>query len=160
MLDAALAAASGARRIVVVGAVSTPAGVLQTVEDPPYGGPAAGLAAGLATLDVPAPWTLVLASDLPGVERAVPTLLAAAAADPPVDGVCFHDSESHPQWLLAIYRTDALRRAVDAIDTTDVSMRRLLGPLTLKTLPGDPAAIGDCDTWDDINAANAGPPTS
>jgi len=87
----------------------------------------------------------------------VPTLLAAAADDPPVDGVCFHDSESHPQWMLAIYRSDALRQAVDGTDTTDLSMRRLLAPLTLGTVPGDPAAIGDCDTWDDVRAANATP---
>lgn len=155
MLDAALAAASGAQRIAVVGAVAVPDGVLQTVEEPPHGGPAAGLTAGLATLDVPAPWTLVLASDLPGVELAVPTLLAAAAGDPPVDGVCFHDSESHPQWMLAIYRSEPLRRVIETTDTTDLSMRRLLAPLTLRTIPGDSAAISDCDTWDDVHAANA-----
>ncbi len=155
MLQAALAATSAADLVVVVGAVPVPQGVLQTVEDPPHGGPAAGLAAGLAALGTAAPWTVVLASDLPGVEHAVPVLLAAAHDDPPVDGICFHDSESHPQWMLATYRTDALRRAVEAVDTTDLSMRRLLSPLTLRSIPGDSAVIGDCDTWEDIEAANA-----
>ena len=132
MLEAALAAAAGAERIVVVGPLPVPEGILRTVEDPPHGGPAAALAAGLATLDVDAPWTLVLASDLPGAEGAVPTLLSAAAtestAESAADGVCFHDA---------------------------LSMRRLLAPLDLRSLPGDPAAIGDCDTWADIDAANA-----
>ena len=155
MLEAALAAAAGAERIVVVGPLPVPEGILRTVEDPPHGGPAAALAAGLATLDVDAPWTLVLASDLPGAEGAVPTLLSAAAAESAADGVCFHDAQAHPQWMLAIYRTAALRQAIAAVDTTDLSMRRLLAPLDLRSLPGDPAAIGDCDTWADIDAANA-----
>lgn len=155
MLEAALAAAAGAQQIVVVGEVPVPEGILRTVEDPPHGGPAAGLAAGLAALDAEAPWTLVLASDLPGAERAVPTLLSAAATEATADGVCFHDDQSHPQWMLAIYRTAALRLAVAAVDTTDLSMRRLLEPLDLRSLPGDPGAIGDCDTWADIHAANA-----
>lgn len=154
MLDAALAAAAAAESIVVVGAVPVPHGVLQTVEDPPHSGPAAGLAAGLDKLETSTPWTLVLASDVPGVELAVPGLLAVAGDDPPVDGICFHDSQSHPQWMLAIYRADALRRAVAAVDTTNLSMRRLLAPLTLRAIAGDSAVIGDCDTWADIDAAN------
>lgn len=154
MLEAALAAAVGADRVVVVGSVPVPEGVLQTVEDPPHSGPAAGLAAGLRALDPSAPWTLVLASDLPGAEHAVPALLDVAAADPPVDGVCFHDETSHPQWMLAVYRTEALEQAVGAVDTTDLSLRRLLAPLTLRSIPGDAAAIADCDTWDDIRAAD------
>lgn len=154
MLEAALAAATDARQVVVVGDVPVPEGVLRTREDPPHGGPAAGLAAGLAALDDPTPWTLVLASDLPGAERAVPVLLEVASTDPPVDGVCFHDETSHPQWMLAVYRTAALARVVEAVDTTDLSMRRLLAPLTLRSVPGDPEVIGDCDTWEDIRAAD------
>lgn len=160
LLGTAMAAAQGAQRVVVVGRVPVPEGVLQTVEDPPFGGPAAGLSAGLSALDRRAPWTLVLASDLPVADQAVPLLLDAAAqeptTDPPVDGICFRDREGHPQWLLAIYRTSALQKAVDAVETSDLSMRRLLAPLALRSLPGDPELIGDCDTWADVFAANAG----
>lgn len=159
MLATAIAAADGAQRVVAVGRVPVPPGVLQTVEDPPYGGPAAALSAGLATLDGSAPWTLVLASDLPGADQAVPLLLGAAAeeptTDPPVDGICFRDLEGYPQWLLAIYRSSALQRAVDAVETRDLSMRQLLAPLTLRFLPGHPDLTGDCDTWADVYAANA-----
>lgn len=154
MLDAALAAAGSASSVVVVGDVPVPPGVLQTLEDPPFGGPAAGLAAGLAALTHEDPWVLVLASDVPGVDAAVPELLAEAERlGPEVDGVCFHDDSGHPQWMLALYRTDALRRAVAATPTTDCSLRRLLAPLTLTTIPGVDEAIADCDTWDDIDTA-------
>lgn len=153
LLQRALDAAAGADRIVVVGSVPVPAGVLRTVEDPPFSGPAAGLAAGLAALDGTAPWTLVLAADVPRAAAAVPALLAAAAGDPAADGVCLHDATSRPQWMLGLYRTRALRSAVAAVTTTDLSMRRLLAPLTLTTIPADPDDIADCDTWQDIEAA-------
>lgn len=153
LLEAALAAARGAQEVVVVGEVPVPVGVRRVVEDPPHSGPAAGLAAGIGELTVDAPWTLVLASDVPGVDRAVPALLAAAESDTGADGVCFHDGTGHPQWMLALYRTAPLRTAIDATATTDLSLRRLLAPLRLRSIAGDPAAIADCDTWDDVEAA-------
>lgn len=159
LLQSALDAASGADRIVVVGPVPVPPGVLRTVEDPPFSGPAAALTAGLAALveaggpREAAQWTLVLAADLPRAAAAVPELLSVAAAEPAADGVCFHDAQSHPQWMLAVYRSAALREAVSAMSTTDLSMRRLLAPLTLMTIPGEATDIADCDTWQDIEAA-------
>lgn len=155
MLEAALVAASSASETVVVGQVPVPSGVGQVVEDPPFGGPAAGVSAGLRALSRNEPWVLVLAADLPAVDQAVPVLLSAAAAlgDDIVDGLCFHDRTGHPQWMLALYRTSSLRSAVDAVATTDLSLRRLLAPLTLTTIPGDESTITDCDTWDDVAAA-------
>ena len=155
LLDAALSAAAGAREVVVVGDVPVPAGVLQVVEDPPRSGPAAGLAAGVRALTEDAPWTLVLASDVPCVEQAVPTLVAAAEDDLDSDGVCFHDESGHPQWMLGLYRSPRLRRRIEGVETTDLSLRRLLAPLLVRTIAGDPAAIADCDTWDDVEAARA-----
>lgn len=155
MLDAALAAAEGATEVVVVGDVPVPDGVRQIVEDPPRSGPAAAVAAGVAALTRDPPWILVLASDLPGAERAVPALVAAAATDADSDGVCFHDDTGHPQWMLALYRAAALRAAIAAQPTTDLPLKRLVAPLTLTMIPGDADAIGDCDTWDEIEAARA-----
>jgi len=155
LLAAALGAADGAEQVVVVGDVPVPPGVIGTVEDPPRSGPAAGLAAGLSALTADAPWVLVLASDLPGAEQAVPALLAAAEVHNVTDGICFHDETGHPQWMLALYRTDALRRAVAGTATTDLSLRRLLAPLELTTIPGDRWSIADCDTWPEIEAARA-----
>src|SRR5699024_11733800 len=48
----------------------------QVQEDPPDGGPVAGIVAGLEL--VSSPWVLVLAVDQPDAGRAVPGLLAAA----------------------------------------------------------------------------------
>jgi len=99
LLDIALSAAAGARQIIVVGDVDVPPGVLRTREEPPFGGPVAGLEAGLALLEEPAEWTLLLACDLPDAEAAVASLLAATpAADH--DGVCLLDGDGRFQWLL------------------------------------------------------------
>ncbi|NLG20761.1 MAG: NTP transferase domain-containing protein [Actinomycetales bacterium] len=141
-----------ARRVVVVGATAVPDGVLRTVEDPPGGGPVAGIAAGLAALrqgsGLPE-WTVVLAVDQPGAGQAVSGLLAAAAtAAPDTDLVCPHDDEGHPQWLLAAYRTAALTRALEPLGTGHhVSVRRLVSALTI----ADAAVVGvgDIDTWED-----------
>lgn len=109
LLDYALEATMAARRTVVVGPVglAVPAHVLLTLEDPPLGGPVAGIAAGMAALasrnvhpgifdgpvlgnaaqerwvpddDVAAPDVLLLACDVPGAARAVPRLVQALAA--------------------------------------------------------------------------------
>ena len=169
LLARALEATSAARRTVVVGDLPVPEGVLRTVEDPPFSGPAAGLAAGLSALatapvgstdaddggpdPTSMPWTLVLAADVPRAAAAVPMLLAEAAREPDADGVCFHDRHGHPQWMLALYRTPPLTAAVSSVRTTDLSLRRLLAPLHLTSIAGAWSDIADCDTWADVEAA-------
>ena len=80
LLDHVLDATAQARRVVVVApeTVPVPDGVVRTLEDPPHGGPVAGVAAGLAALGEAAPVVLLLACDLPGAAAAVPRLLAVA----------------------------------------------------------------------------------
>ncbi len=148
LLDRVVAAASGARTAVVVGRVDVPDGVLLTLEDPPGTGPAAGLVAGLAAISDPAAWTLVLACDLPGADAGVPALLAAA--DPTREGVCIATTDGSPNWLLGLYRTDALRRAASEYgDPRDRSVRGMVRRLDLATVP-DPGGDGqDIDTWAD-----------
>lgn len=151
LVDIALAAAARARRRVVVGDVEVPSGVLRTREYPPYGGPVAALAAGLAVLDPPAEWTLVLATDLPGAEAAVARLLAATPAAE-VDGVCLRDHDGRLQWLLGCYRTDALRsRLADRGDPPLTAMWRLLEPLRLAGVDPAGAALDDIDTLADAD---------
>ena len=106
LLDRSIAAARGARSIVVVGPApkNLPAGVLSCREEPPFAGPAAAIAAGLARLQPPgrtagsgdnsgkrqgadqdeAALTLVLACDMPRVADAVHALRDAIAAAEPV----------------------------------------------------------------------------
>jgi len=90
LLECALAAARGASRVVVVGPEwgSLPSAVLRCREDPPFAGPAAAIATGLAALAsaahaervLQAPLTLVLACDMPRSAGAVDALLAALDA--------------------------------------------------------------------------------
>lgn len=167
LLDRVLAGTVLARAVVVVGETPVPDGILRTLEDPPGGGPVAGIVAGLAALARSGPgggrhtgqggrtvgegpdWTLVLAVDQPGAGRAVPALLAAAAAaDPATDLVCPHDEEGHPQWLLGAYRTTSLTRALERHGTGHgVSVRRVVADLTVADAPT--AHQGDIDTWAD-----------
>lgn len=154
LLERVLQGAADARRVVVVGAVAVPEGVLQTVEDPPGGGPVAGITAGLATLATTgragsAPWTLVLAVDQPEAALACADLLiAAAAAGPEIDMVCPQDETGHPQWLLAAYRTASLAAALEPFGTGHgASVRRLVA--RLRSAEVTTTHVGDIDTWDD-----------
>lgn len=152
LLDIALAAASDARRVVVVGDLAVPEGVLLTREDPPWGGPVAGVEAGLAALADHAPWTLLLAADLPDAEAAVAELLAAASspAAQAADGVCLLDATGRLQWLLGVYRTDAVagRMAARAAEGF-TAMYRLLEPLDLVGVVPRAASVADVDTPED-----------
>ncbi len=90
----------------------------------------AGIAAGLVAVPEPAPWTLVLACDLVRPERAVDALLRAADDTADVDGFVAVDEDGRRQPLLALYRSSALREAVQALgDPTDAAVRRLTAGL-------------------------------
>lgn len=181
LVDHALDAVSRARRCVLVAppALARP-GVPTTLEDPPLGGPVAGLAAGLALLVAPpadlagvpgpagaaraAEVVVVLACDVPRAGSVVPALVAAASA-PGTDGARLVDAEGAPQHLVAAYRTDALRTALASLaEVRGASVRRLVAGLHLRDVP-DPGGAGeDVDTWADaarVGAAltGAGEPT-
>ena len=146
LLDIALTAAMGANRIVVVGDVEVPEGVLRTREEPVFGGPVAGLAAGLACLPDPAQWTLLLACDLPDAKAAVAQLLAATPG-PEHDGACLLDADGRNQWLLGCYRTAALTsRLADRGEPPLTALYRLLGPLHLLGIDPGRAIVDDLDT--------------
>jgi molybdopterin-guanine dinucleotide biosynthesis protein A len=161
LLDHTLAATAGARRVVVVApeSVAVPDGVARTLEDPPHGGPVAGLAAGLAALDGhpaggrdTAPLLLVLSCDVPFAAGAVPRLLAAVGEGS--DGACLRDASGYLQWLVGVYRTDALRARLDALapGLRGSSVRALLAPLHLTAVPARGQEAADIDTWADLDA--------
>ena len=99
------------------------------LEDPPFGGPAAGIAAAVATLaDVAADAEVyLLAGDLAD-PAAVVALLAAAPLGS--DGTVPVDDDGWPQYLAGRYRLGSLRRALRG-DVRDASVRRVLSCLDL-----------------------------
>ena len=154
LLATALAAVEGADRIVVAGParLSPETGAALLVqEDPPFGGPVAGLAAALPRLERPAApeWVLVLAADLVEPAAAVQRLLAeAASADS--DSVLAVDAEGRAQQLLGVHRTRSLVQALDALGTPDgASVRALLRRLAVALVAVPAEATADVDGPDD-----------
>ena len=151
------AATRFAQRVVVAGPAQPHLSVEFALEDPPFGGPVAGIAAGLQALmrggrgadpqAEPATQVLLLAGDLANADAVVDLLAAAAMGD---DGVVLVDEQGWPQFLAGRYRLDSLRLAVDgAGDVRDLSVRRLLGGLDLALVPAPLTVTADLDTPDE-----------
>ncbi|RRD03477.1 molybdopterin-guanine dinucleotide biosynthesis protein [Arachnia propionica] len=119
------------------------------LEEPPYGGPAAGLAA--AVTDVSwadgATEVMVLAGDLASPDVTVSCLLDG---DLDADGVVLVDEEGWPQHLAARYRLAALRAAVVEArgECRGMSVKRLLTRLNLAMKNVPKLATVDLDTPD------------
>lgn len=182
MIDIVLDSLHGYHPRVVVGGagLDLPADVVRTLEDPPLGGPAAGVAAGLEALTAAsdaegAPGkggaarsdaahgsggagtlddeVLVLACDLPGAASIVAALTEAGPLPDGVDGIVLARPDGRRDWLALRTRTASLRRAVLEIgNPRDRSMRDLLAPLTLATAPAPGRLADDVDTWSDRRA--------
>lgn len=158
LLENTVSAVSEFRTVVVggVAADSLPAGVLVCREEPPFGGPAAAVGAGLDALEAGtasgSDFTIVLACDMPGVADVVPPLLRALEGSA-ADGVITVDAEGRPQPLAAAYRTARLRLAVErrrrAGSLSGLSMFQLIRELTLVDLPIVDRRTSDVDTWSD-----------
>jgi molybdopterin-guanine dinucleotide biosynthesis protein A len=125
ILDRVLAAVRDATHRIVVGPDQTvPDDVLLTREDPPGGGPAAALAAGLTLLGSHSShgevhprrsgFVAVLAGDQALLSGAAVRALRGAAAGAPdgVGGAVFVDGEGREQWLCGVWRVGALRDRV------------------------------------------------
>ena len=159
---AAAVAHAGARPIVVAAPALDPSlDVEWALEDPPFGGPVAGIVAALGRIElwVPEPeWTFVLACDLPRVDAAVARLSSDILLVPSdTDGVCLADASSRPQWLTGAYRTAALRRAAGALPDAgrDASVRALLDDLAIAAIAAPDDLTADVDTWEDLDRARA-----
>ena len=162
-VDAVLKA--GARRVVVVGpdAPVSDARVLMAREDPPFGGPAAAVAAGMHALehldDPRGDQVLVFACDMPRVADAVSRLVGAGhllGGGDGVDGAVVVDAAGMRQPLAALYSRSALAGAVDAARASSTldgaSMRALISSLDRIELPDAIESTRDVDTWNDAAA--------
>ncbi|MHB1491998.1 MAG: molybdenum cofactor guanylyltransferase [Cellulomonas sp.] len=94
------------------GVVTDGVDVTWCTEDPPGGGPAAAVAAGLVHL-TGADVVVAIAGDQPFAASAVPRLIEALVADPGADVAWGVDAEDRDQPLLAAYRADVLRSRLD-----------------------------------------------
>ena len=147
--------------VVAPAEVALPAGVLRALEDPPLGGPVAGIAAGLDVLgrsDPVAGLAGILTCDAPLSWRALPALhRALAQAGPELDGACARDGE-HTQYLLGLYRRRALAAAVapDGAPLRDTAVRRALGTLRVRAIPTTHDVVRDLDTWAEVRSWDSG----
>jgi molybdopterin-guanine dinucleotide biosynthesis protein A len=123
------------------------------VEDPPRGGPVAGLDAALAHVSTAV--VVVLATDLPFVGRAPGALVARLLTGEGVDAVLAVDAAGRAQQLCAAYRLEALREAIAAGGSpAGAAMRDVVKRLRVEVAEvsaasddGSVAAMGD-PTWD------------
>lgn len=165
LLDLAVEAAEGARRLVVVGlreGTAPPTGAVLAQEKPPFSGPVAAIAAGLAALPGPlSALTLVLACDVPRAPAAVEALWAGlpggrltGGTEPDVDGFVAVDDDGRRQPLLAVYLSSALVERLDSLarerPLDGLSMRRLLDPFHLVGVAVGSDLCADVDSPDDL----------
>lgn len=163
LLEHAVAAVRFARRTVVVGDAQalaaqavTAQAVLITRENPPFGGPAAGIGAGLsalaASVPVPSDYTIVLACDMPRIEGAAARLLELLPQHVDADGIIARDAH-RLQPLAAVYRTSALVAAVAEARRSGgldgLSVSQLIAGLDLAPVDVPPGSTEDIDTWAD-----------
>jgi molybdopterin-guanine dinucleotide biosynthesis protein A len=151
LLDRVLKATSAARSTVVVGPERVVCREVDwTLEDPPAGGPVAGIAAGIAGGESPV--VVLVSCDLPWLTETEVAELVAGIGEH--DGYGLRDSGGREQRLAAAYRRTALAGAVEAIgETRNQSVRRLFAGLDLIWSDPTPAA-NDADTWDDLTPRN------
>lgn len=119
-------------------------------EEPPFGGPVAGIAAALPLVQEPV--VFLIAGDLVSPAEAVRLLSPSAGADA---GAQLRDPGGRPQPLAAVYRTAALRSGLAVLPRggRDASMRRLLHGMPITMVDADAEATRDIDTWEDLEEA-------
>ncbi|MGZ8741294.1 MAG: molybdenum cofactor guanylyltransferase [Nocardioides sp.] len=154
LLERALAATMAALEVVVVGReVPTSRSVTWTREDPPLGGPAAGLLAGLDRFLRTPDLVCVLAVDMPKVNAGtVARLTWAVERDADVDGAVLVDDAGKRQTLAGVYRTSSLHsaRPADREQEHGLAVRRLVGLLRLAEVPVVGNEAQDIDSWKDL----------
>ena len=149
-----------ARRVIVVGPrVGTASVDVWAREDPPGGGPVAGLAA--AVSEVHAPFVAVVAGDLPFLTPAAMSQLRSAA-DPLTVAIAL-DDRGRDQFLLALWPAGMLRRALaSAGPAHGLALRAVYRGAVYRgaavrrvSFDGFPPPWWDCDTPEQLAQARA-----
>lgn len=154
----ALGAVAGAGCVAVVPpSVRVPGGVARTLEDPPGGGPLAGIDAGLSVLAASgAEWVVVVSVDCPGIAEVLGRLLGGSL-EPGGDGRILRGGAPEPfdQYLMGVYRAGALRRVIDEAvarwgSVRGMGVRRVLRALSLERVNVGADVCRDVDTPEDV----------
>lgn len=145
---------SGCEKVIVAGDVEAE-GAVTVREDPPFGGPAAGLAAALPLAG--SEWILLLACDLPHARLLCSLLFESyREMDPEIDGLVAV-YENRIQWLAGIYRRSSVEAALARLgDAADASMRDLFGQLKLREVQDPEGLSRDIDTPEELEAWTQG----
>jgi molybdopterin-guanine dinucleotide biosynthesis protein A len=146
MLERVLAALTEASQTIVVGPSELDdhlAGVVRVQEQPPGGGPVAAIGAGFEMVGS-ASRVAVLAADLPFVTATALERLNGAG-----DCAVYVDGQGRRQPLVAVWATQCLRGALEAVPRKDASMKELLTAVSVTELAWagqGPPPWFDCDT--------------
>lgn len=118
----------------------------RTLENPPHGGPVAGIAAGLAL--AAAPTVGIVGGDAPFAARVLPLL--REKLNESCDGVLARTPDGRDQLLLGVFHRSSLQRALATLDSPrDKSVRALYRPLNLGSADV-PAWVMDADSPEDL----------
>lgn len=125
-------------------------GITTTSEHPPFGGPVAGIAAGIATLDHHQDFTAILAVDAPHSARMLPALQSALGT---ADVAVTVAADGWIQPLCAVWRTTSLIGALASLgEVRDRPAKALLRQATtVVEVPGD-GTEADYDTLGELTA--------
>ncbi|MGV9190945.1 molybdenum cofactor guanylyltransferase [Arcanobacterium canis] len=100
--------------VVAPGDVACPAHIIQVLEDPPFGGPIAGIGAAVRVLEqqhalADSDTVALLTCDAPLSPRMWKSLTQEWFLNPSLDGVLPGSDHHHPNYLLGLYRWNSLR---------------------------------------------------
>lgn len=146
LLDHVLSVVDDAAQKVVVGPEKEIPGVVWAREDPPGGGPLAGLAAGLEKITED--WVVVLAVDQPGLTEDTITRLRATGRNAVL-------KDERVQWLIGCWNAAELREALPE-EPRNLPLRKTLlrlDPVEVSALPGE---ARDVDTPADLDTLHSG----
>ena len=150
LLELALDAFVDADEVVVVAPDTVPTArpVTFVCEDPPRGGPVAGLLTGIDALARRPRLVAVLAVDMPRVTPATLRRLREAAEGH--DGAFLHDREGRRQLagVIDAGRLDAVRPDLEG--QHGMALHRLLAPLRLAQVASSGDEAVDIDSWADL----------
>jgi len=156
LLDHLLAGLPADVPVVIAGpARPVPRQVTFAVEDPPGGGPAAGIVAALPHVATPA--VGIIAVDVPSGAAFMARALTSLAGHDGTDVVVPVDADGRRQVLCSAWRAESLRSAADRhADWHGRSVRDLLDGMRVHDVPIVPGELDDIDTPEDLERARGG----